>query len=121
MPSGIHAGGLRYHGESPLVSQLYHDGFIEAQAYNQTEVFEAAVLFAKTEAIVPAPESSHAIKAAIVEALKAKEEGVAKTIVFSLSGHGHFDMAAYDSYLSGNMEDVPCDEAALQAALKGLV
>lgn len=119
MPSGIHAGGLRYHGESPLVSQLYHDGFIEAQAYNQKDVFEAALLFAKAEGIIPAPESSHAIKGAIAEALQAKEEGVTKTILFCLSGHGHFDMTAYDSYLSGAMEDVPCDEAELQRNLAG--
>lgn len=120
MPSGIHAGGLRYHGESPLVSQLYHDGFIEAQAYNQRDVFDAAVLFAKAEGIIPAPESSHAIKGAIVEALKAKEEGIAKTILFCLSGHGHFDMTAYDNYISGNMEDVPCKECDIQANLANL-
>lgn len=120
MPSGIHAGGLRYHGESPLVSQLYHDGFLEAQAYEQKEVFEAALLFAKTEGIIPAPESSHAIKGAIVEALKAKEEGRSKTILFCLSGHGHFDMTAYDNYISGKMEDVPCNEQELQANMAAL-
>lgn len=120
MPSGIHAGGLRYHGESALVSQLYHDGFIEAQAYDQKEVFSAAVLFAKTEGIIPAPESSHAIKGAIVEALKAKEEGRSKTILFSLSGHGHFDMTAYDNYISGNLEDVPCDLCELQNNMESL-
>jgi tryptophan synthase beta chain len=114
MPSGIHAGGLRYHGESPLVSQLYHDGFIEAQAYNQRETFEAAILFSKTEGIVPAPESAHAIKGAIVEALKAKEAGESRTILFCLSGHGHFDMGSYDQYLAGKLEDVPCDEAEIQ-------
>jgi len=114
MPSGIHAGGLRYHGESPLVSQLYHDGFIEAVAYNQREIFEAAILFSKTEGIIPAPESSHAIKGAIVEALKAKEAGESKTILFCLSGHGHFDMAAYDNYLSGKLQDVPCDEEEIK-------
>jgi len=114
MPSGIHAGGLRYHGESPLVSQLYHDGFIEAAAYNQREIFEAAILFSKTEGIIPAPESSHAIKGAIVEALKAKEAGESKTILFCLSGHGHFDMAAYDNYLSGKLQDVPCDEEEIK-------
>lgn len=120
MPSGIHAGGLRYHGASALVSQLYHDGFIEAQAYHQTEVFEAALLFAKAEGIIPAPESSHAVKGAIVEALKAKEEGTSKTILFCLSGHGHFDMAAYDNYLKGTMEDVPCQEQDIQANLASL-
>jgi len=117
MPSGIHAGGLRYHGESPLVSQLFHDGFIEAQAYNQREIFEAALTFAKSEGIIPAPESAHAIKGAIAEALKAKEAGQSKTILFSLSGHGHFDMAAYDSYFAGDLQDVPCDEQELQTNL----
>lgn len=120
MPSGIHAGGLRYHGASALVSQLYHDGLIEAQAYHQREVFEAALLFAKTEGIVPAPESSHAIKGAIAEALQAKEEGASKTILFCLSGHGHFDMAAYDNYLQGFLEDAPCQEQDLQANLASL-
>jgi tryptophan synthase beta chain len=120
MPSGIHAGGLRYHGESPLVSQLYHDGFIEAQAYNQRETFEAAILFSKMEGIVPAPEAAHAIKGAIVEALKAKESGEAKTILFCLSGHGHFDMGAYDQYLAGKLEDVPCDEAEIQRNIGNL-
>lgn len=120
MPSGIHAGGLRYHGESPLVSQLYHDKIIEAQAYGQTEVFEAALLFAKTEGIIPAPESSHAIKSAIVEALQAKAEGQQKTILFCLSGHGHFDMASYDHYTSGQMEDAACDEAELRQNLTDL-
>lgn len=120
MPSGIHAGGLRYHGGSPLVSQLYHDGLIEAQAYNQKDIFEAALLFAKTEGIIPAPESAHAIKGAIVEALQAKEAGKSSTILFCLSGHGHFDMAAYDNYFSGNIVDVPCDEEALRANLTEL-
>jgi len=120
MPSGIHAGGLRYHGESPLVSQLYHDGFIEAQAYDQSQIFEAALIFAKSEGIIPAPESAHAIKGAIVEALKAKEEGRSPTILFNLSGHGHFDMAAYDSYLAGDTKDVPCAEQDLKANLHNL-
>jgi tryptophan synthase beta chain len=120
MPSGIHAGGLRYHGESPLVSQLYHDGLVEAQAYNQRDIFEAAILFAKTEGIIPAPESAHAIKGAVVEALRAKEAGKADTILFCLSGHGHFDMTAYDSYFSGNMVDVPCEDAEITANLAEL-
>ncbi|HBT20485.1 MAG TPA: TrpB-like pyridoxal phosphate-dependent enzyme [Peptococcaceae bacterium] len=106
VPSGIHAGGLRYHGESPLVSQLYHDGYIEAVSYKQTEIFEAAVTFAKNEGIIPAPESAHAIKAAIDEALKCREAGESKNIVFGLSGHGYFDMSAYDAYLSGSLMDV---------------
>jgi len=110
-PAGIHAGGLRYHGESPLVSQLFNDGLFEATAVMQKGVFEAAMLFSQTECIVPAPESAHAIKAAIDEALKAKEEGVARTIVFNLSGHGQLDLNAYDNYLTGFLEDVaPSDE-----------
>jgi len=103
MPDPIHAGGLRYHGASPIVSQLHHEGVIEARAYNQKEVFEAGVLFAKAEGIVPAPESCHAIKGAIDEALVAKESGEAKTILFCLSGHGHFDMVGYEKYLAGNI------------------
>ncbi|MGA8892933.1 MAG: TrpB-like pyridoxal phosphate-dependent enzyme [Anaeromyxobacteraceae bacterium] len=105
MPPGIHAGGLRYHGASPLVSQLTHAGIIEARAVGQLAVFEAAVLFAGTEAIIPAPESAHAIRVAIDEALQAKEEGKEKVILFNLSGHGHVDMAAYDAYFSGQLED----------------
>ncbi|MBP2644625.1 MAG: trpB 1 [Firmicutes bacterium] len=120
MPSGIHAGGLRYHGESALVSQLYHDGFIEALAFNQRDIFDAALTFAKCEGIIPAPESAHAIRGAITEALKAREEGKSRTILFSLSGHGHFDMAAYDTYLAGDTRDVPCDEAQLASYLSCL-
>ncbi|NLO20926.1 MAG: TrpB-like pyridoxal phosphate-dependent enzyme [Syntrophomonadaceae bacterium] len=120
VPSGIHAGGLRYHGESPLVSQLYHDGLIEATAVMQNDCFSAAQLFAQTEGIIPAPESSHAIRAAINEALKGKEEGKAKSIVFNLSGHGHLDLAAYDNYLSGKTEDVEFPEEALRESLKTL-
>ncbi len=105
MPPGIHAGGLRYHGASPLVSQLLHDGVIEARAVGQLACFEAAVLFARTEAIIPAPESSHAIRGAIEEALRAKEEGKEKVILFNLSGHGHVDMAAYDAFFAGKLED----------------
>ncbi len=105
-PAGIHAGGLRYHGESSIVSQLYEDGIIEAVAYGQKQVFDAGVMFARAEGIVPAPESSHAIKAAIEEALKAKEAGEEKVILFNLSGHGYFDMSSYDMYFSGTMVDV---------------
>ncbi|BDG02656.1 TrpB-like pyridoxal phosphate-dependent enzyme [Anaeromyxobacter oryzae] len=105
MPPGIHAGGLRYHGASPLVSQLVHAGLVEARAVGQLACFEAAVQFARTEAIIPAPESSHAIRGAIDEALRAKEEGKERTILFNLSGHGHVDMAAYDAYFSGQLED----------------
>ena len=112
MPSPSHAGGLRYHGMSPIVSQLYHDGLIdEARAVEQTKVFEAANLFAKTETILPAPESSHAIRVAIDEALKCKETGEEKTILFNLTGTGFFDMTAYMSYLDGSMGDfIPTDD-----------
>jgi len=119
-PAGIHAGGLRYHGDSPLVSQLYHDGLLEAQAVEQTKAFEAAVLFARTEGILPAPESSHAIRAAVDEALKAKEEGKSLSIVFCLSGHGHLDLTAYDSYLSGQMKDITVSEAELARSIAKL-
>lgn len=105
IPPAIHAGGLRYHGDSPIVSQLYADKLIDAVAYDQTEVFEAGVTFARSEGIVPAPESSHAIKCAIDKAIECKKSGEKKTILFNLSGHGHFDMGAYDSYFSGNMKD----------------
>ncbi|MEA5115432.1 MAG: TrpB-like pyridoxal phosphate-dependent enzyme [Geobacteraceae bacterium] len=120
MPPGIHAGGLRYHGESPLVSQLCHAGEIEAKAYSQNACFEAAVLFARSEGIVPAPESSHAIRAAIDEAVMAKEEGREKTILFGLSGHGQVDMAAYDAYLSGALEDYEYPEEKIREALDRL-
>lgn len=116
-PPSIHAGGLRYHGDSPLVSQLYHDGIIEATAVDQRAVFEAAVLFARNEGILPAPESSHAIRAAIDEALKCKESGESKCIVFGLSGHGHFDLSAYDEYLSGRMVDVEITDEILEKSL----
>lgn len=120
MPPGIHAGGLRYHGDSPLVSQLYHDGLVEAVAYDQTAVFEAAVLFSRTEGIVPAPESAHAVRAAIDEAKRAKEAGQRKVILIGLSGHGHFDMSAYESYLSGELKDAPHSEEALAESLRRL-
>jgi tryptophan synthase beta chain len=119
-PPGFHAGGLRYHGMSPLVSHCKELGLIEAVAYNQVECFEAAVLFARNEGIVPAPESSHAIKGAIVEALRCKREGKAETILFNLSGHGHFDMMAYQKYFSGEMSDALYDEAELTKSLAGL-
>ena len=106
VPSPIHAGGLRYHGDAPLVCKLYDLGFIEARAYKQGEIFEAALTFARTEGIIPAPESAHAIKAAIEEALKCKETGEEKVILFNLSGHGYFDLSAYDKYLHGELEDV---------------
>jgi len=120
MPPGIHAGGLRYHGASPLVSQLVHAGLVEARAFPQTACFEAAVQFARTEAIVPAPESSHAIRAAIDEALRAKEEGKARVVLFNLSGHGHMDMASYDAYLSGRLEDFSYPAEKVQESLAHL-
>lgn len=111
IPSANHAGGLRYHGMSPVLSKLYHDGYMEAIAVEQTKVFEAAVFFAKHETILPAPESAHAIRAAIDEAILCRESGEAKTILFGLTGTGYFDMTAYNSYLSGTMTDyIPSDE-----------
>jgi len=120
MPPGIHAGGLRYHGASPLVSQLVHAGVAEARAVPQTACFEAAVLFSRNEGIIPAPESSHAIRGAIDEALQAKEEGRERVILFNLSGHGHVDMAAYDAYFNGQLEDYEYPEAAIRESLAHL-
>lgn len=111
IPSANHAGGLRYHGMSPIISQLHHDGYIKAIAVEQSAVFDAAVKFARCEGILPAPESAHAIKAAVDEALKCKETGEKKTILFGLSGTGYFDMAAYNKFLNGDMTDyIPTDE-----------
>jgi tryptophan synthase beta chain len=120
MPPGIHAGGLRYHGASPLVSQLVHAGVAEARAVPQIACFEAAVLFSQAEGIIPAPESSHAIRGAIDEALQAREEGKEKTILFNLSGHGHVDMAAYDAYFSGELDDYEYPEEAIKESLAHL-
>ena len=120
IPPGIHAGGLRYHGDSPLVSQLYNDKIIEAVAYSQRVIFDAAVKFARTEGIVPAPESAHAIKCAMDEAIKAKEEGREKTILFCLSGHGYFDFSAYDNYFSGNIQDIEYSDEMLQKGLQSI-
>ena len=105
VPPGIHAGGLRYHGASPLLSHLLHYGWIEARSLTQMPVFDAAVQFSRAEGILPAPESAHAIRAAVDEALAAREEGRPRNILFGLSGHGHFDLAAYDKYLSGELQD----------------
>ena len=111
IPSANHAGGLRYHGMSPILSQLYHDGLFEARAVEQTEVFEAATQFARVEGILPAPESSHAIRVAIDEALKCKETGEEKTILFGLTGTGYFDLFAYEKFNNGTMSDIiPSDE-----------
>jgi tryptophan synthase beta chain len=120
MPPGIHAGGLRYHGASTLVSQLCHDGVVEARAYPQLKVFEAALMFAKTESIIPAPESSHAIRAAIDEALACKEEGRGKCILFNLSGHGYLDLAAYDDYLAGKLSDFEYPDSSIKESLSKL-
>ncbi len=117
VPPGFHAGGLRYHGMSSLVSHLKELSLIEAAAFQQTECFEAGVQFARSEGIVPAPEATHAVRGAINEALKCKEEGTSRNILFCLSGHGHFDMAAYTEYFSGALEDKHYDEAALEKAL----
>ncbi|MBQ2101066.1 MAG: pyridoxal-phosphate dependent enzyme, partial [Lachnospiraceae bacterium] len=111
IPSANHAGGLRYHGMSSIVSELYDQGLIKARSVEQTSVFEAATTFARVEGILPAPESSHAIKVAIDEALKCKETGEAKNIVFGLTGTGYFDMYAYQAYNDGTMTDyIPTDE-----------
>ena len=111
IPAPNHAGGLRYHGMSPVLSQLYDDGLMEAVSVKQTDVFEAAEMFARVEGILPAPESSHAIRVAIDEALKCKETGEAKNIVFGLTGTGYFDMVAYEKYHDGQMTDyIPTDE-----------
>jgi tryptophan synthase beta chain len=104
-PAAIHAGGLRYHGMAPTVSALVHSGHIEARAYSQNACFDAGVLFARQEGIIPAPETNHAIRAAVDEALAAKEKDEKKVILFNMSGHGHFDMAAYDAYLAGKLTD----------------
>ncbi len=120
IPSASHAGGLRYHGMSSTLSQLYHDGLMEAVAVEQTSVFEAAQKFARIEGILPAPESSHAIRAAIDEAMRCKETGEEKTIVFGLTGTGYFDMVAYQRYNDGEMSDYIPTDADLQKGLDGL-
>jgi tryptophan synthase beta chain len=120
VPPGIHAGGLRYHGDSALVSQLYNEGILEAIAVNQIATFEAGVLFAKSEGIIPAPESNHAIRACIDEALRCKATGEAKCLFFNLSGHGHFDMSSYDRYFRGELEDYDYPQEAIEEALHHL-
>ena len=111
MPAATHAGGLRYHGMNPILSQLYHEGYMEATTVKQTEVFEAAEYFARVEGILPAPESSHAIRVAMDEAIKCRETGEEKTILFGLTGTGYFDMYAYESFHDGKMGNyVPNDE-----------
>ena len=120
IPSPSHAGGLRYHGMSPVLSQLYHDGYMEARAVGQTQVFEAATVFARTEGILPAPESSHAIRAAIDEALKCRETGEKKNILFGLTGTGYFDMTAYQRFNDGEMDDYVPTDADLERGFAGL-
>ncbi|MDP1648525.1 MAG: TrpB-like pyridoxal phosphate-dependent enzyme [Rubrivivax sp.] len=119
-PPGFHAGGLRYHGMAPLVSHLSNLGLIEATAYHQIACFDAGVQFARAEGIVPAPEANHAVKGAIVEAIRCREEGQSRTILFNLCGHGHFDMQAYIDYFDGKLQDLSYDEAELAMALAGL-
>ena len=120
VPPGIHAGGLRYHGMAPSVSALVDSGHIEARAVHQLETFEAAVKFSQTEGIMPAPESAHAVRAAIDEALKCKETGEKKVIAFNLSGHGHFDMSAYEAYMKGGLQDYDYPQRAIEEAMKDL-
>ena len=120
VPAPIHAGGLRYHGAAPLVSQLLRDGLIRAEAYLQNDCFAAAVEFSGSEGIIPAPESAHAIHGALRAAKEADEAGVERTILFNLSGHGHFDMAAYDNYFAGKLVDLALDDAELDRAFRAL-
>jgi tryptophan synthase beta chain len=120
IPAPLHAGGLRYHGMAPLVCKLYDEGVIEAQAVPQLATFEAAVQFARIEGIIPAPESAHAIRVAIDEAQRAKRDGKRRTILFNLSGHGHFDLGAYEAHLSGKLQDYEYPAAKVEEALKSL-
>lgn len=120
VPPGIHAGGLRYHGDAPLLCLLVHEKIIEARAYAQNPVFAAARLFAQTEGLIPAPETAHAIKAAVDEAVRCRETGREECIVFNFSGHGHFDLAAYDAYLEGRLEDLEYPPEVLARALAQL-
>jgi tryptophan synthase beta chain len=120
VPPPMHAGGLRYHGDAPMLCGLVKAGVVEARAYRQNETFEAAVQFARTEGIIPAPEAAHAIRAALQEAEAAKQSGEQRVILFNLSGHGHFDLAAYDAYLSGQLEDPEFSEQDMEDALARL-
>jgi tryptophan synthase beta chain len=116
IPSANHAGGLRFHGMSTVLSQLYHDGLMEARSVEQTSVFEAAEYFARTEGILPAPEPTHALKVAIDEAIDAREKGEQRVILFNLCGHGHFDLSAYEKYLAGTLEDYEYPDEAVRKA-----
>jgi tryptophan synthase beta chain len=120
VPAPVHAGGLRYHGDAPSLSLLVREGHMEAKAYTQNAIFEAATLFASTQGIVPAPEPAHAIKGAIDEAIAARESGQERVILFNLCGHGHFDMQAYDDYLNDRLPEVEFDPAEEESALAGL-
>jgi len=120
VPAPIHAGGLRYHGAGAIVSQLLHDKLISAQSLHNLEVFEAGMLFAKTEGIIPAPETNHALATVISEAKRCKEEGVSKTILFNLSGHGNFDMKAYEEYLNGKLHEFEISDEEIKASLDKL-
>jgi len=120
IPPAIHAGGLRYHGDAPLLCLLYHHKYVEAVAYHQHPVFEAAVQFARTEGIIPAPEAAHAIRKAVDEALICKRDGMSRTILFNLSGHGHFDLGAYEAFLAGKLEDYAYPEEQVERAMREL-
>jgi tryptophan synthase beta chain len=120
VPPSIHAGGLRYHGMAPSLSAFYEAGFIEAKALPQNVTFEAAIIFTKAQGIIPAPESAHAIRAAIEEALDAKAKGEERIILFNLSGHGHFDMSAYEAYLRGQLEDYDFPTDSVREAMQSL-
>jgi tryptophan synthase beta chain len=120
IPAPFHAGGLRYHGMAPLVCHLYDAGVIEALAVPQIATFQAAIQFARTECIIPAPESAHAIRAVIDEALRAKRDGKKRTILFNLSGHGHFDLGAYEAFLGGKLQDYEYPADKIAEALRGV-
>ena len=120
VPSGFHAGGLRYHGMAPIISHLVNLGYINPEAYRQNEIFKAGVLFAKTEGIIPAPEAIHAVKGAIEAALKCKESEESRTILFNLCGHGHFDMKAYGDYFEGSLAEDKFDKGSMDKALEDL-
>jgi tryptophan synthase beta chain len=120
IPAPIHAGGLRYHGMASSICELYRHKIIEARAVQQKATFEAGIFFARTEGIVPAPEAAHAVRGAMDEAIRCREEGKSETIVFNLCGHGHFDMAAYDRYLSGKIEDYELPQSEIEKAQQEL-
>jgi tryptophan synthase beta chain len=120
VPAPVHAGGLRYHGDAPSLSMLVKHGHMEARAYTQNQVFDAGIQFARAQGIVPAPEPNHAIRAVIDEAIRAREAGESKVILFNLCGHGHFDMQAYDDFLAGRLPEIEFEKAALADGLASL-